>query len=66
MYVYLIKITKIANNKKKMYTELKIYMQKSCESLREHTTKITNFEKKKIIPIKTNSRNRIKMQKSAT
>ena len=52
--------------KKKMYTGLKIYMQKFCESLREHKIKITNFEEKRIIPIKTNSRNLMKMQKSAT
>ena len=28
-------------------------MKKFCKDLREHTTKIINFEKKKMIPLKT-------------
>ena len=41
-------------------------MKKFCESLRKHTMKIINFKQKKIISLTTNSRNRMKRQKSTT
>ena len=39
-------------------------MKKFCESLREHTVKIINFEKKKIIPL-TNEQQESNEKKSA-
>ena len=41
-------------------------MKKFCESLRKHTMKIINFKQKKMISLTTNSRNRMKRQKSTT
>ena len=38
---------------------------KFCKSFRQHTMKIINLEKKKMIPL-TNSRNHNTIQKSAT
>ena len=40
-------------------------IKKFCESLREHAMKIINFEIKKVIQLKTSSRNQMKRQKSA-
>ena len=39
-------------------------MKKFCESLREHTVKIINFEKKKILPL-TNEQQESNKKKSA-
>ena len=39
-------------------------MKKFFKSLREHAMKIINFQKKKLIPLKTNSKNLMKRQKS--
>ena len=40
-------------------------IKKFCESLREHAMKIINFEIKKVIQLKTSSRNQMKRRKSA-
>ena len=41
-------------------------MKKFCESLREHTIKIINFEKKKMVPSTNGQQELHERQKSAT
>ena len=41
-------------------------MKKLCESLREHTMKIVDFEKKKMIPLTSEPQELHKKQKSLT